>query len=217
MNRIILITLTIFCSILLGQENKSPNSFQNFSYHFLSGINSTLNSSVGGDALIEVNASVYSNLSAKLSFGYFSSSKKEDYVVKTNSSGEIDSIKIFYATRYKVNKLVYDVFPLSVGLIYNFKMEDFGTFIFSDLSYNYLSTLVDKEGGISTGYSKFDDLPNDYKVKHIESFPNSSFSASIGFGVNYPIFNKVNIELRYFYKMDKKTVDTHHVLAGISF
>jgi opacity protein-like surface antigen len=58
-------------------------------------------------------------------------------------------------------------------------------------------------------------VPPEYKAVRNEEELNSSTGISAGFGVNYKLSSKIDLDFRYFYKTDSELIDTHQFLLGI--
>ena len=66
-------------------------------------------------------------------------------------------------------------------------------------------------------YLSFEDLPDEFKTNNQEALPENSFSVSVGAGATYPISANLNLDFRYFYKIDSQIINTHNFVVGITF
>lgn len=209
-----LLWLVSFNSIL-AQNINNTNPFSSFDYGAYTGINFESISEIGGTFFIELNTNLISDLKLKFSLGYARSYMHTSYTVQTYSEIKIDTTVFYNAEEYEVNKNEYDVFPISIGLQYMFNFLTISPYIFSEFSYNFIDTKVIRSPGYSLTYNSFEELPDEFREKHYESFPNNSFSIAFGLGVVYPVTTKLNLDMRYFYKIDNKILNTHHIVVGI--
>jgi len=203
-------------STVFAQGKDSSNFFSSFELGAYGGINSETFSEIGGTFLMEATTNLSSNLNLKFSLGYNHSIKTENYSVKTYSKFSIDTTVYFYAGEYNVTKANYDVFPISIGLQYLIKNPLLSPYILFDFNYNIISASYDQSGGSVWQYDSFDQIPDEYKTKPNFVHSDHSYGISLGIGTLYHIATKVNIDFRYFYKIDNKTINTHQVIVGIS-
>ncbi|MEW5844196.1 MAG: hypothetical protein AB1775_13130 [Bacteroidota bacterium] len=216
MKKILVFGFIFYCSILSAQSKINSAPFSELNYGIYGGINFGNNSETGGSFLFEFNANLISNLNLNLSLGYSKSYKTEAYTVKSYRTGSINNVQYFWAEQYEVNKKGYDVFPVSVGFQYVFNEQSFIPYILGSLNYKLVDARIYSSPGTTWTYNSFDELPDEFRTKHVEQFPNHSYGLDFGIGVIYPIFSKLSIDLRYYYEIDNETINTHHILIGIS-
>lgn len=218
MRKSIVLSFILSFNLLLAQDNiNNPAPFSKLGYGIYGGINFGNNWETGGTFLLEFNANLMPNLNLNLSLGYSKSYKSESYTVKTYRTGSINNVQYFWADQYDVNKKGYDLFPISVGLQYKFHGESFSPYILGSLNYKLIDGRIYSSPGITWTYNSFDELPNEYRTKHVEQLPNHSYGMNLGIGVIYPIFSKLSMDLRYYYEIDSEIINTHHIAVGISF
>jgi hypothetical protein len=216
MKNLMALLFLVPCGILFAQEENDSNFFSSFEWGAYGGINSKTFSETGGTFLTEVKTNLSSNLNLKFSLGYYRSIKTENYTVKTYSKFSNDTTVYFYAGEYDVTKTNYDVFPISIGLQYLIKNPLLSPYILFDFNYNIISASYDQSGGNIWTYSSFDQIPDEYKTKPNFVHSDHSYGISFGIGTLYHIAPKLNLDFRYFYKIDNKTINTHQVIVGIS-
>jgi len=66
-------------------------------------------------------------------------------------------------------------------------------------------------------YFSFEDIPDEFKTNNQEALPEDSFGVSVGAGAIYPISANLNLDFRYFYKIDSQIINTHNLVIGITF
>jgi len=216
MKNLIALLFLFSLSTVFSQEKDTSNFFSSFGWGAYGGINSETFSEIGGTFLTEVTTNLSSNLNLKFSLGYYRSIKLENYRVKTYEKYGNDTITLYFSDEFNVTKTNYDIFPFSVGLKYMLKSQPFSPYLLFDLNYNLISASSDRSGGYSTYYSSFDQIPDEYKPQYIFVHSDHSYGISLGIGTLYHITPKLNLDFRYFYKIDNKTINTHHIIVGIS-
>lgn len=212
-----ILLLVISANILYAQENDKPAPFTNFEAGIYGGISFETTSDIGGIFFVEVRANLISHLNLKLSLGYYKSIKLVNYNVKTYIERSIDTTTFYSALSYDVTKKEYDMFPFSIGLQYVFKGQTISPYLIFDASYNIIGTKIVRTEGQYWHYDSYEEIPDEFKNIHVEEIQNSSYSLAIGFGGIYHISQKINLDLRYYYKFDNEIIDTHNIVAGISF
>ena len=212
-----ILLLVLSANILYAQENDKPAPFSIFEVGVYGGINFETTSEIGGVFFLEGKTNIISNLNLKLSLGYYKSIMPVNYTVKTSGETTIDSVTYYSAGAYDVTKKTYDVFPFSLGLQYVFKSKIISPYLIFDASYNIISGKIVRTGGYVWSYLSYDDVPDEFKNEHTEIMPDNSFGLAIGFGGIYYISKNINLDLRYYYKFDSEIIDTHNIVAGISF
>ena len=216
MKKLIVLSFILSFNLLFAQDNISQTLFSELNYGIYGGINFGNNSETGGSFLFEFNANLISNLNLNLSLGYSKSYKTEAYTVKSYRTGSINNVQYYWADQYDVNKKGYDMFPVSVGLQYVFHEQTFAPYVIGSFNYKLIDARIYSSPGTTWTYNSFDELPNEYRTKHVEQFPDHSYGLGLGIGVIYPIFSKLNIDLRYFYEIDSEIINTHHIMVGLS-
>jgi len=191
--------------------------FTNFNFGVYGGVNFESISEVGGVFLLEVKTNLSAKINMKFSIGYSNAYMLTSYNVKTNREINIDSIASFLAITYDTYKKGYDLFPIFLGFQYVFKYNVFSPYVLLDFGYNYFTTKKYNSPQQVRRYNSFDELPEEYKTKHIEKLTTNSFGASIGVGTFYQITAKLNLDFRYYYKYDNEIINTHNFIIGINF
>lgn len=216
MKKICVLLFILPSNFLLAQSKNDSIPFSNFGYGVYSGVNFESTSEIGGTFFIEINTNLISDLKLKLSLGYSRSYMPTSYIVQTYSKIKIDTSLFYQAVKYGVNRKEYDVFPISLGLKYIFDNEFFSPYLLFDFNYNMIDTKIGRSAGYYWTYNTFDELPVEYRTEYDEVLPNNSIGIAFGFGAIYHFSTNLNLDIRYFYKIDNKIIDTHQIVAGIS-
>jgi opacity protein-like surface antigen len=217
MKNAVLIIFVLSFSILFAQEKDVPAPFSNFQTGVYGGINFNDISAIGGSFFFEVKTNLISNLNLKFSAGYSKSYLLESSTVKTYRIATIDSITFYNALTFNSDKKGYDVFPIALGFQYVFKSKYLSPYLVVDASYNLISAKVFRSSGTSMGYLSFEEIPDEFKTTETEELPDNSTSLSFGAGIIYPLSAKLNLDFRYYYRIDSEIINTHNVLVGITF
>ena len=217
MKRIFGLFLILFCNILFAQGNDNSTPFSDFQTGVYGGINFDDISAIGGSFFIEVKSNLISNFNLKFSAGYSKSYLLESSTVKTYRMATIDSITFYNALTFNSDKKGYDVFPIALGFQYIFKSKNLSPYLLVDASYNIISAKVFRSSSSSMGYLSFEDIPDEYKTTNTDVLPDNSHSFSIGTGIIYPLSTNLNLDFRYYYRIDSEIINTHNVLVGITF
>ena len=215
MRKLICFLIIVFNCSIFSQINEESNFLTFFRMGFYGGINFNSSSEPGGAFIIEGTTNLTSNLNLKISTGYYKSFKSESYTVKTNSSGIINGENFYYAGQYNVTEKGYDVFPLSLGLQYNFNYKTISPYLLANISYNLINSKVYTSHGESWSYKSFDEMPEEFKTKHIETLPTNSSNLAFGLGAIYNLSPRLALDFRYLYRIDSKIINTHQVVIGI--
>jgi len=215
MKKILLVLSFVSISVVNAQENKP---FSNFDIGFYGGINFYNTENIRGDFLLELKTNLISSLKLKISAGYFRTIQPYSYPVSTYSENTIDSFPRFFASKYNLVSKDYDIFPLTLGIQYNFIQGIFSPYISIDVVYNFINMDIETMPGETWSYNSIDEIPAEFKgEQRNESFPNHSYGIILGVGTSYNIFSSLNLDIRYLFKYDSKIVNTHHFIVGIYF
>ncbi|NOX64829.1 MAG: outer membrane beta-barrel protein [Chlorobi bacterium] len=214
----LLFIILFFSSInIFSQERVNKLSFTTFGIGAYGGIDFKTSSEIGGEFLLEGKTNLIDNLNLKLSLGYYKTLNPVNYSVKSNGIVIIDSVTYYVAESHDVTKKIYDIFPFALGFQYIFQNKTLSPYLTFDASYNLISPSIEKAGGYVKNYPSYEDIPDEYKVKHVEDNPNNSYGIAIGAGAVYHLSEHIGLDLRYYYKYDSEIVNTHHILVGIVF
>lgn len=214
---VLLVIASSSISFSQGFEKKST-MFSDFELGFLAGINYTTRT--GASAIVEGKTNLTSNLNIKFSFGYSTIYKKEGYNVKTNRFISFDDVEYYTTSEYIVDRILYDVFPISLGLEYVFLRDKFSPYGIFEAGYNYYTYHVETSNGIFGGagnYNSFDELPSEYKNKPPVISKGDSYRMALGIGTNYKLSSVINLDIRYLYQFNKALINTNQILVGINF
>ena len=217
MKKIFLIILLLSYNFIFSQDNNSNTPFSKIVLGVYGGINFNDISEIGGAFSIAGKTNLTSNLNLKLSLGYYKSIESVNYTVRGNNEATIDSITFFHAGSYDVTHRVYDVLPISLGLQYVFKSEAISPYLLLDGDYNLIDLKIVRTGGESWGYPTYEDVPDEFKVTHVETIPNNSFGGSVGMGALYNLKKGLSIDFRYLFKFSNEIINSHQLLVGIVF
>jgi opacity protein-like surface antigen len=216
MKKILFILTLISLNVLEAQENKP---FSNFDIGFYSGINFYNTYNIRGDFLVEIKTNLISSLKLKASTGYFRTIQPYSYTVRTYSENTIiDSLPRFFAGKYNLVSKNYDIFPLMLGIQYNFVHSIFLPYISIDAVYNFINSSIETSLPEVWSYNSIDEIPPEFKENQKkEELPVNSYGIMLGAGISYHISSKLNLDIRYLFKYDNKIINTHHFIVGIYF
>ena len=217
MKKILFILSFISFNVLEAQENKP---FSNFDIGFYGGINFYNTDNIRGDFLVELKTNLISSLKLKASTGYFRTIQPYSYTntVRTYSENTIDTLPKFFAGKYNLVSKNYDIFPLTLGIQYNFNQSILSPYISIDAVYNFIDAFIDTSPPEVWSYNSIDEIPAEFKENQkYEKLPDNSYGIILGAGTSYQISSKLNLDVRYLFKYDNKIINTHHFIIGIYF
>lgn len=216
MKKILFVLSFISINVLNAQENKP---FSNFDIGFYGGINFYNTDNIRGDFLVEIKTNLTSSLKLKASTGYFKTIQPYSYTVRKYSENTIiDTLPRFFATKYNLVSKNYDIFPLTLGIQYNFNQSIFSPYLSIDVVYNFIDTFIETSPPEVWSYNSLDEIPAEFKENQkYEKLPNNSYGIILGAGTSYQISSKLNLDIRYLFKYDSKIINTHHFIVGIYF
>lgn len=216
MKKILFVLLFISINVLKAQENKP---FSNFDIGFYGGINFYNTDNIRGDFLVEIKTNLISSLKLKASTGYFRTIQPYSYTVRKYSEyPSIDTIPIFFAGKYNLVSKNYDIFPLTLGIQYNFNQIIFSPYLSIDVVYNFINASIETSPPEVWSYYSIDEIPAEFKENQKkEELPDNSYGIILGTGTSYHISSKLNLDIRYLFKYDNKIINTHHFIVGIYF
>lgn len=217
MKKVVALIFVLSFGILFAQEKDDSTPFSKFQNGVYGGINFDDFSAIGGSFFFEVKANLISNLDLKFSVGYSKSYLLESSTVKTYRIVTIDSITFYNALTFNSDKKGYDVFPIALGFLYVFKSNSLSPYLVIDASYNIISAKVFRSSSTSMGYLSFEEMPDEFKTTETELLPDNSYSFSLGAGIIYPLSTKLNLDFRYYYRIDSEIINTHNLVVGITF
>jgi opacity protein-like surface antigen len=216
MKKIIALSLLLIGTGLFAQENKQTNMFSTLKGEALAGVN--FSSLFGGSVILEGKINLTQNLNLTLSVGYSKINKKAGYNVKTFRHIQFGNINGYTTESYNVDKINYDVFPVSLGLEYFIQHNVFSPYALFEVGYNgfdYLQITSGHISGLAGSYNTFDELPADYKTAAPLISKKNSYRIAVGFGTTYKLTSSVSLDIRYLYQYNKSLVNTNQILIGI--
>lgn len=212
------IIVIILSYVAFPQNEKEETLGSSKKFGLLGGINFSSTSDIGKTFLFEWKMRLSTEFRLKLSAGYYTISVSNNYDVKTFNFVSIDGIEKYSAIYYEVYRKKYQIIPLAIGIQYSLIQSIFSPYSFVDLGYNLIDPDIDESQHILIGaYNLFNELPEDYKIKHSETLPNSSYTIGLGIGVTYKISSIINLDLRYLFKIDSERINNHQILLGLCF
>ncbi|GBD88471.1 hypothetical protein BMS3Abin03_02407 [bacterium BMS3Abin03] len=215
MKRILFVLLFISFNVLKAQVN---NPFSNFNIGFYGGINFYNTNNIRGDFIVELKTNLTSSLKLKASAGYFKTIQPISYTVRKYAENPIDTLPKFIATKYDLISKDYDIFPITLGIQYNFNQSVLSPYLSIDVVYNFMHTFIKTSPPEVWSYNSIDEIPAEFKEKQKhEELPNNSYGIILGVGTSYNISSKLNLDIRYMFKYDNKIINTHHFIVGINF
>jgi len=218
MKNLVVLSFLFFNINLYSQENEQSKVFSNFELGFLGGINfSTL---TGGSLIVEGKSNLTSSLDIKLSIGYSSIFKDDSYNVKTNRFVSFDDYHKYATYSYNVDKIEYDIIPISLGFEYIVLHDNFSPYSIFEIGYNWYATKVHTSKhmqGLDGSYDTFDELPSEYKNDPPVIPEDESYRVALGIGTKYRLNSSINLDIRYLYQFNKSLINTNQILVGINF
>ena len=218
MKKIIVLFIVLFNLSLFSQEVEKLKMFSTFNLGVLAGVN--FSNLAGGSFIMEGKTNITKNLNIKISFGYSNINKKEGYLVKSYEYVHFDSIKEYQTSSYNVDKILYDVIPISLGLEYFFLRNSFSPYCLFEFGYNYYSfhtQISNGKSGFAGTFNTYDELPSEYKNKPPVISEATSYRLAFGIGTNYKLSSNINLDIRYLFQSNKYILNTHQVLIGLNF
>jgi len=209
-------TLILTTNNVFANDDEKPKSFSTFPVGIYGGITFVEFGEMGSSFSIEAKTNIFFNLNLVLSAGLFKSSEDASFNVKSYRVSSIDEITYYHANSYDVTKMEYDVFPVSLGLQYAIINQSFSPYISFIASYNYIDAKFVSSRNQGWSYLSYEEMPDEFKQPKTETLPENSYSLNFGIGVLYRVSKKLDLDLRYFYKIDSELVNTHNLVAGIS-
>lgn len=216
MKKLLFILLIISINVLEAQEN---HPFSNFDIGFYSGINFYNIDNIRGDFFVELKTNLISSFNLKASAGYLVSIQPYSYTVRKYSKNTtIDSIPRFLASKYNLVSKDYDIFPIMLGIQYNFNQSIFSPYISVDLAYNFINALIVTSPPEVWLYNSVEEIPAEFKENQkYEKLPDNSCGVIFGTGATYKISSVLGLDIRYLFKYDNKIINTHHLIVGVYF
>ena len=217
MKKIIFLLLILSFNDLTAQGTDETAPFSKFQTGIYGGINFNDISEIGGTVFMELKTNLLSNFYLKSYLGYSNSYLLESSTFKTYRISTIDSITFYNALTYEYDKKGYDIFQIALGFQYILKSQNISTYFIVDASYSIISARLFRSSSTSMGYLSFEEIPDEFKTSQEEVLPDNSTSFSFGAGIIYPISENLNLDLRYFYKIDSEIINTQNIVLGITF
>jgi len=218
MKKILFLLVVLTLNSLFAQKNPNNEPFKNFIYGIYGGINFYNTDNIRGDFIVEIKTNLISSLKLKASAGYFSTIQPLSYTVRKYSENPIDTLPKFIATKYDLVSKDFDVFPIALGIQYNFNQSIFSPYLSIDIVYNFMNTSIETSPPEVWSYNSIDEIPDEFKGKQKhEELPNNSYGMILGVGTSYTISSDLNLDIRYMFKYDNKIINTHHFIVGINF
>ncbi len=172
----------------------------------------------GGDFLVELKANLLPALTLKTSVGYAYTIQPYTSTIKTYSVHQIMNEMVYYASKYNFKSKNYDMFPIGLGIQYNFSQSILSPYLSVDAVYNIIDTHIETSPSQSWSYNSIDEIPEEFKQEQEpEVIPTGSASLITGAGVAIKITSKLNLDIRYMFKFDSETINTNHLIVGIYF
>lgn len=215
MKNLIVPLFLLFSICLFAQENEQVRMFSTLKVGFLAGINFSNQS--GSSFVLEGKTNITSNLNLKLSLGYSVINKNDVFTVKTYQHFVFTNYEQYEAESYTVDKINYDVFPISLGLEYFISRNVFSPYAALEAGYNFSNIHPLRSGGnigIADGYfDTFDQLPAAYKGTLSTDNP---YRIAVGVGTTYKVTSLINLDIRYVFQYNKSIANIHQILLGIN-
>lgn len=127
----------------------------------------------------------------------------------------IERVEKYNAITYQVKRVEYQAIPISVGILYSFKGENIIPYLTADIGYSFIDPLpIKTSDSFVNEYDTYEEIPENYRKTDV--LPNSSFTYSVGVGLNYKLSDLFALNLRYQYRIDSEIANSHQVLLGLS-
>jgi hypothetical protein len=207
-------------SLILAQNESSTVKSNKFEFNVLGGFNSAELKYLDNSLLLEGRYSLSENFGIKLSLGYTSLSDEKNLNVKAYklvSAGSVDKYETLF---YNIEKHKYEIIPVSIGLDYQFRGENYIPYLFLELGYNSYSTKVitgKKYYGIAGTFDSIEEVPSDYRSGIPGFYVGDSFRISLGVGLKIRIPGFLTFNSRYLYQVNTSLINNHAILFGFSF
>lgn len=217
MKNIIVPLFLLFSICLFAQENEQVRMFSTLKVGLLAGIN--FSDLSGSSIVLEGKTNLTSNLNLKLSLGYSVINKKEGYTVQTYQHQIFANYDNYATVSYTIEKLNYDVFPISLGLEYFISRNVFSPYALLEAGYNFSNVHQERSGayiGFAGYFDTFDQLPAAYKGAAPWISNDNSYRIAVGLGTTYKVTSNINLDLRYVFQYNKSIANNHLILLGIN-
>lgn len=217
MKKILIILLFILFDVVEAQESKP---FSNFDIGFYGVFNFYNIDNIRGNFLVELKTNLISSFKLKASTGYFRTIQPYSYTntVRKYSENTIDTLPKFFASKYNLVSKNYDIFPITLGIQYDFNQSIFSPYLSIELAYNFINASIETSPPEVWSYNSIDEIPAEFKeTQKNEKLPDNSYGIILGAGTSYQISSKLNLDIRYLFKYDNEIINTHHFIVGIYF
>lgn len=218
MKRLIFFFLILLCKIVFPQDPDDSKAISSFRFSVLGG--AAFSSNLGGSFLIEGKTNLTQNLDIKLSVGYSYLNKDVYYSVKTYGFLGADQYS-YRSVSYNVNKILYDVFPASLGFEYTFMHDKLSPYGHLEIGYNYFNShLEESPSAVGEAYATtLQGLPAEYRndPPRILDGKTTAYRIAFGIGTNYKLTQNLNLDVRYVYQINKLLVNSNQLLIGLNF
>lgn len=210
-----LILLLIFISYSQAQKPKDNGFLGRINFGVYGGINFETSSYIGGTFNVEFKTNIVRKLQMMISAGYSKTTIADKYNIKTYNKLEIDDTVLYSAGSYDVLAKEYGIFPLSFSIKYEIMEKRIAPYFLISSSYNLMAGKTIRSPGYVRSYNSFESIPEEFRTKHIEVFPDNSLSIGFGLGALYEITEAITLDLRYIYKIDSEIKNIHNIVLGI--
>lgn len=219
MKKIVFLAFLVLISNLFSQETTSKKSRSKFIIGILGGV--AISDVVNPSVTVEGKMKLGNNLNARLSVGYYRLTDKSVFTVKTNGLNYIDDTYEYVAISYQVDRIEYDVFPISLGAEYFLFRKTFSPYITAEAGYMNFSNDVKKSNKISgvdgKTYNTYSALPDEYKNDGLLINDNDGVVFSFGAGTNIRLSSALNLDLRYLFQLNNTIMNSNRIMLGVAF
>ncbi len=214
LSKTLIILIILFISVN-AQQNRSLKAFTSYEFTVLGGVSFENSQKMYGAGYFEGITNIYNNAKLKIGVGYYSHISQNSYRVNSYKFVRIEGVEKYNSITYQVKRVEYQVMPLSAGILYSFKGENIIPYFTADIGYSFLDPLpIKTSDSFVNAYDTFEEIPEAYRKTDV--LPNSSFTYSIGAGLNYKLSDLFALNLRYQFRIDSKIANTHQLLLGLS-
>ncbi len=210
-----LISLFVLVLSFYAQPQKSLEPFSSYEFTVLGGLSFENSAKIYGVGYFEAITNIYDNAKLKLGIGYYNHISQNSYTVNSYKFVRIEGVEKYNSITYQVKRVEYQSIPIYAGILYSFKGEKLIPYLTADIGYSFIDPLpIKTPDKIVNYYDSYEEIPDFYRKKDV--FFNSSFTYSLGAGLNYKLSSSFGINIRYQFRFDSEIANTHQVLIGVS-
>ena len=214
MEKLIGLLLLLSYVNLFPQDTYENHPFSALHLGVLGGAN--YSATTGVSFILEAKTNLTSNLNLKFSLGYVESYKNN--FRRLNQYQYISFFNQYRAYSYNLNRVEYDIVPLSIGLEYVFAHNKISPYCFIEGGYNYYNSKVHNSAvDYENYYNSFNEIPAEYRNPPLIIYDGNTARLGLGAGTQLRLSGKLNLDLRYMYQFNSGLINTHQILIGFAY